>query len=125
MARILIVDDSAFMRAALKHIIEFSGHQVVGAAANGTEAIQLYEKLNPELVTMDILMPGDNGDGLNTAKAIREKYPEVKIIMITALGQENKQREAEKIGVAGYIRKPFTEKDVTSQINKALNLKPV
>ena len=125
MARILIVDDASFMRASLKHIIEYSGHQVVGSAANGTEAIQLYEKLKPELVTMDILMPGDGSDGLETAKAIRKKYPEAKVIMITALGQESKQRQAEQIGVSGYIRKPFKEEEVTAEIDKALNLKPL
>ena len=120
MARILIVDDSAFMRAALKHIVEFSGHEVVGLAANGTEAIKLYEKLKPELVTMDILMPGDGSDGLETAKAIRKKHPTAKVIMITALGQEEKQKQAEQIGVAGYIRKPFREAEITDEITKAL-----
>jgi two-component system chemotaxis response regulator CheY len=119
MARILIVDDASFMRNSLKYIIETAGHAVVGMAKDGKEAQELYQSLKPDLVTLDILMKG--GDGLSALKNIRKEDPKAKIIMITALGQEEKQEEARQLGASGYIRKPFNQTEIINEIRRVLS----
>ena len=118
MATVLIVDDASFMRGSLKYIVESAGHKVVGTAKDGREALQLYKKLNPDLVTLDILM--DEMDGFSALKAIKDLNPEAKVIMVTALGQEEKQTEARELGAVGYIRKPFTMDEISGEIERVL-----
>ncbi len=119
MANILTVDDSAFMRATLKQIVEISGHKVVGFAVDGSEALRLYKTLRPHIVTMDIVMAGM--DGLEALRAIMEEDPNAKVIMVTALGQEQIQEQALKLGATGYIRKPFKTDEIAGEINKVLD----
>lgn len=118
MAKIMIVDDASFMRSSLKFIAEKDGHEVVGMAADGTEAVDLYEKLRPDLVTLDILMR--DMDGISTLKLLLKKDPHARVIMVTAMGQESKQEEARKYGARGYIRKPFKPEDVAAEIKRVL-----
>lgn len=118
MANILIVDDAAFMREALKHILENAGHKVVGLAGDGIEALSLFKTLRPDIVTMDILMPGM--DGMRALKAIKNEDPKSKVIMVTALGQEQTQEQARKLGASGYIRKPFKADEIVDEIKKVL-----
>lgn len=118
MAKILIVDDASFMRGSLKYVVENAGHEVVGTAKDGREALELYRKLKPDVVTLDILMKGL--DGLSALKAIKEEYPEAKVIMVTALGMEEKEAEARELGACGYIRKPFKQKEIVDEIEKVL-----
>lgn len=119
MARILIVDDSSFMRGSLKFIAEQAGHEVVGMANDGAEGLKLYKELKPDLVTLDILMKGV--DGISGLKAIKGEDPKAKVIMITAIGQEEKQDEARKLGASGYIRKPFKQDEIASEIKRVLS----
>ncbi|ASJ16089.1 two-component system response regulator [Thermococcus chitonophagus] len=119
MARILIVDDAAFMRMLLKKILTQAGHEVVGEASNGKEAVELYKKLKPDLVTMDIVMP--EMDGITAVKEIMKIDPNAKIIMITAVGQEAKVMEALKSGAKGYIVKPFQAQKVIEEVNRVLS----
>ncbi|MDH5738406.1 MAG: response regulator [Gammaproteobacteria bacterium] len=118
MAKILIVDDASFMRGTLKYIAEGVWHNVVGTAEEGGEALELYRKLKPDLVILDILMKGM--DGLSALAAIRKEDPGAKVIMVTALGQEEKQKEARKLGASGYIRKPFKQKEIIDEIERVL-----
>ena len=118
MAKILIVDDASFMRGSLKYIVEGAGHNVVGMAKDGQEALELYRKLKPDVVTLDILMGGM--DGLSALKEIMKEDPEAKVIMVTALGQEEKQAEARKLGACGYIRKPFKQAEIVNEIKWVL-----
>lgn len=118
MARIVIVDDAAFMRGSLKYIVETANHQVVGMGKDGGEGLQFFKDLKPDLITMDILMQGM--DGLTALKMIREQDPTAKIIMVTALGQKEKEEEARALGASGYIRKPFKQKDIVDEIAKVL-----
>ena len=118
MAEILIVDDASFMRGSLKYIVEGAGHNVVGMAKDGEEALELYRKLKPDVVTLDILMGGM--DGLSALKAIMKENPGAKVIMVTALGQEEKQEEARKLGACGYIRKPFKQTEIVNEIKWVL-----
>jgi len=119
MATILVVDDASFMRSSLKFIVENAGYQVVGMAKDGKEAVELYRRLKPDLVTLDILMKG--GDGLLALKTIMEENPSAKVIMITALGQEEKQEEARRLGACGYIRKPFKQMEIVDEIKRVLS----
>lgn len=119
MAKILIVDDASFMRGSLKYIAETAGHEVVGMAKDGREALELYFRLKPDLVTLDVLMKGM--EGLSALKAIMKKDPGGKVIMVTALGQEEKQQEARKLGASGYIRKPFKLEEIVDEIEKVLS----
>jgi len=117
-ATILIVDDAAFMRGSLKYIVESAGHSVVGTAKDGQEALKLYRKLKPDIVTLDILMRGM--DGLSALEAIKKENSGAKIVMVTALGQEEKQEEAFKLGASGYIRKPFKQTEIIDEIRRVL-----
>ncbi|RKX50649.1 MAG: two-component system response regulator [Thermotogae bacterium] len=119
MAKVLIVDDAAFMRMLVKKIITQAGHQVVGEAGNGKEAVEKYKELKPDLVTMDIVMP--EMDGISAVKEIMKIDPNAKIIMITAVGQEAKVMEALKSGAKGYIVKPFQAPKVIEEINRVLS----
>jgi len=117
-ATILIVDDAAFMRGSLKYIVESAGHSVVGTAKDGQEALKLYRKLKPDIVTLDILMRGM--DGLSALEAIKKENSGTKVIMVTALGQEEKQEEAFNFGASGYIRKPFKQTEIVDEIRRVL-----
>lgn len=119
MATILIVDDAAFMRGSLKFITENAGHQVVGMARDGGEALNLYRQCKPDVVTLDILMTGQ--DGLSALQTIRDEDPAARVIMVTALGQEEKEQEARKLGAVGYIRKPFKQSEITDTIASVLS----
>ena len=116
--RILIVDDSSFMRGSLKVIAEGGGYDVVGMAGDGEEAVAKYQRLRPDLVTLDILM--EPMDGLTVLGSIRGRDPEAKVIMVTAMGQEKMQEKARQLGAFGYIRKPFNPQEVLREIGKVL-----
>ena len=118
MAKIMIVDDSAFMRGSLKYIIEKAGHSVVAMAKDGQEALELRRKLKPDIMTLDILMSGM--DGISALEAIKKEGPGTKVIMVSALGQEETQEEARQLGASGYIRKPFQQKQITDEIERIL-----
>ena len=118
MARIVIADNASFMRSCLKYIVENAGHEVVGMAKHGGEAVDLYKKLKPDLVTLDILM--EEMDGLAALEAIRKEHPAAKVIMVSALGQEEKQEEARKLGCSGYIRKPFKPEEIVHEVQRVL-----
>lgn len=119
MASILVVDDAAFMRMLLKRILTQAGHQVIGEAATGKEAIEKYKQLKPDLVTMDIVMP--EMDGITAVGEIVKIDPNAKVIMITAVGQEAKVMQALKNGAKGYIVKPFQAPKVLEEINRVLS----
>jgi two-component system, chemotaxis family, chemotaxis protein CheY len=118
MGRLVIVDDASFMRGALRHIVETAGHDVVGEAGDGEAAIALCRTLKPDVVTLDILMPGM--DGLETLEALQAEWPEARVVMVSALDHDEKRREAERLGAAGFIRKPFRQQDVTAELERVL-----
>ncbi|MCS7205782.1 MAG: response regulator [Leptospiraceae bacterium] len=119
MARILVVDDAKFMRTLVKDALTSKGHVIVGEAENGNQAIELYEKLKPDLVTMDITMR--EKDGLEAAAEILKKDPNARIIMVTALGQEDLLARAIKMGVKDFVVKPFPPERLIQATEKALS----
>ncbi|MDH3973651.1 MAG: response regulator [Deltaproteobacteria bacterium] len=101
--RVLIVDDSAFMRKRLRKEIESHDAEVVGEAKNGDDAVELYQKLKPDLVTMDVTMRGK--DGLSASKEILSLDPGAKIVVVTILQEDDYKKIASALGVIGFIAK--------------------
>lgn len=118
MAKVLIVDDAAFMRMMIKDILEKNGFEIVGEASNGIKAVELYKKENPDVVTMDITMP--DMDGIEAVKAIREYNPSAKIVMCSAMGQQTMVMDAIKAGAKDFIVKPFQPDRVLEAIKKVV-----
>lgn len=118
MAKVLIVDDAAFMRMMIKDILEKNEYEVIGEASNGIEAVEIYKKEKPDIVTMDITMP--DMDGIEAVKAIKEFDPDAKIIMCSAMGQQTMVMDAIKAGAKDFIVKPFQPDRVLEAIKKVL-----
>lgn len=116
--KILIADDSAFMRLYLKRILSEAGYKDTIEAADGREAIIQFERERPDLVILDIIMP--DMDGLETLHEIMRTDPKTNVVMITAVGQEYMIEEANKAGAKGYITKPFMEEKVVETLAKVI-----
>ncbi|MDA3130603.1 response regulator [Aliibacillus thermotolerans] len=115
---VLIVDDAAFMRMMIKDILEKNGYEVAGEAKDGKEAVELYQELNPDLVTMDITMP--EMDGITALKEIKKLDPNAKVIMCSAMGQQAMVIDAIQAGAKDFVVKPFQADRVLEAINKTL-----
>lgn len=118
MAKIMVVDDAAFLRAMLKDILITAGHEVVFEAANGKEAVDRYRAYQPDLVTMDITMPVM--EGIQAVKEIRKLDPKANIVMCSAMGQTNLIIEAIQSGAKDFIMKPFHSSRVLEAVDKAI-----
>lgn len=116
--RILVVDDAAFMRMMIKNILVKHGYEVVGEAENGEVAVQMYQELSPDLVTMDITMP--EMDGIESVKAILGKDSEASIVMVSAMGQQTMVMEAIQAGAKDFIVKPFQQERILQAIERVL-----
>ena len=118
MARVLVVDDAAFMRKVVSDALAAGGHEVVGEAGNGAEAVQRYQELHPELTTLDITMP--EKDGLAALAEIMAIDPAARVLMCSALGQETKVIESIKLGAKDFVVKPFQAGRLLEAVGKAL-----
>lgn len=116
--RVLVVDDSPFMRMLVKNVLVPNGYEVAAEAGDGNAAVQAYQQTKPDLVTMDLVMPGM--DGLSALKAIRQLDPAAKVFMVTSAGQHTLMMEAMQSGSAGFIQKPFQADKMLQTINAAL-----
>jgi len=105
MAKILLVDDAAFMRKVIKDTLTKSGYTDLYEAVDGLDALEKYDEVKPDLVIMDITMP--NMDGLEALKSIRGKDPNANIVMCSAMGQETMVIDAVRSGAKDFIVKPF------------------
>jgi len=118
MARVLVVDDAAFMRKMVSDALAKGGHEVVGEAGNGVEAVARFQELKPDLMTLDITMP--EKDGLSALAEIVAADPAARVVMCSALGQEAKVLEAIKLGAKDFVVKPFQPDRVIEAVGKAL-----
>lgn len=112
--RVLVVDDASFMRMMLRTVLEGLGHEIVGEARNGAEALEEYKKVKPDIVTMDITM--SDVDGLQGVTLIKNYDPSARIIMCSAMGQQAMVLDAIQRGAIDFIVKPFQP----DRINEAL-----
>ena len=119
MPKVLVCDDSAFMRMMLKKLLTDLGHEIVGEAGDGKQAVQMYRQFKPDLVTMDITMPVM--DGIQAVKHIHDEDPLARIIMVTAIGQRSIISDAIKAGASSFIVKPFDPEQVSEAVAKVLN----
>ena len=110
------------MRMMIKDILSRNGFEVVGEAQNGAEAVEKYKDLRPDVVTMDMIMPGV--DGISAVKQIVAVDPDAKILMCTSMGQEALLREAIEAGAKSYITKPFQPAKMVESIGKVLEPQP-
>ena len=117
MAKILLVDDAAFMRMMVKNTLNENGYTDLYEASDGAEAVTKYAELKPDLVIMDITMP--NMDGLEALKAIRKADPNASVVMCSAMGQEAMVIEAIKSGAKDFIVKPFKPEQILRAVQAA------
>ncbi|MBK1810073.1 response regulator [Clostridium sp. YIM B02505] len=118
MKRVMIVDDSSFLRLSLKRILIAEGFEVVVEAVDGLDAIEKYEEYNPDIVSMDITMPSLNG--IDAIKELKKIDNNVNIIVISSLGQESQVKKAFLAGATNFVVKPFQESFVKEAFNKIL-----
>lgn len=118
MAKVLVADDAAFMRLRLRTILQQAGHEVV-EAATGSEAVHKFASEGPNVVFLDITMP--EMDGMEALTAIRKSDPGAKVVMCTALGQQNIILQAVKDGALDFIVKPFDQGRVLAALSRAVS----
>lgn len=116
--KVLIVDDSLYMRTIIKDALVNAGYEVIGQAANGETAIDMAIELQPDLITLDNILP--DMLGLDILNVLKEEELDSKIIMISAVGQESVVEEGIKRGVSQYIVKPFTSEFLIETVRKVL-----
>ena len=116
--KIMIVDDSRIAQKTMEQFLEGSEFEVAGACRNGESALELYAQCQPDVVTMDIVMPGI--DGFDTARAILEKYPDARILMASSLAYEDTIDLAVKIGAKGFVFKPLEKEQLLSALRDAV-----
>ena len=116
--KILICDDTKFMRKMLREILSENGYEIIGEAENGIVAIEKYNQLKPDIVLMDITMP--ELDGIQALKQIKAQHPGAAIIMCSAMGQQSMVMDAIRAGAKDFIVKPFQADRVLEAIKKVI-----
>jgi two-component system chemotaxis response regulator CheY len=116
--KVLVCDDARFMRTMIRHILEEAGYDVVAEAGDGHQAIKKYKEFDPDLVTMDIVMPGLGG--IDTVRAIVQMDPSARILVCTAMGQDALAARAMGAGAKEYVLKPFRSSHILEAAERAL-----
>lgn len=116
--RVMVVDDSRIQELQIRNLLKDTDYEVVAYCRNGEEALDSYGKVTPDVVTMDIIMPGM--DGLETTRALLEDYPEAKVVMVSSLAYDETYDEAQELGAKGFLSKPFSQKQLLETLDRAL-----
>lgn len=117
--RIMVVDDSKMIYMQLKNLLSDSEEfEVAAYCRNGEEALEQYSQVNPDIVTMDIIMPGM--DGLETTQALLDDHPEARVVMLSSLAYDDTFESAKAIGAKGFIDKPFDKEQLVKALQEAL-----
>lgn len=116
--KVLIVDDSIYMRSLIKTALEENGFEIVGEAANGETAIDLAMELQPDLITLDNILP--DMMGFEILKVLKQEGLESKVVMISAVGQQTVVNKGKELGAEDYIVKPFTSEDLLAVVDRVL-----
>ena len=117
--RVMVVDDSRVQELQIRKLLEGSDYEVVHYCRSGEDALAVYDEVKPDVVTMDIIMPGM--DGLEAAQAILEEYPEAKIIMVSSLAYEDTFDEAKTIGAKAFVDKPVEQEKLLTALDQVLS----
>lgn len=117
--KIMVVDDSRIAQLQLQEILAGTEYEVVACCQNGEDALALYDKVQPDLVTMDIVMPGM--DGLDAARLLLKTHPEARVLMISSLAYDDTINEASRIGAKGFVYKPFDHEQILQALKKAFD----
>lgn len=120
--QVMVVDDSRMMELQIRKMLEGSDFEVAAYCENGEEAIARYDEVKPDVVTMDIIMPGI--DGLEAAQVLMYEHDEARIIMITSLGNDDMLQEVYGIGAQAVLFKPLTREALLSALKKVLTPRP-
>ncbi len=120
---LLVVDDAQIMRTIIKSAIQGAGWIVAGEASNGRSAIELYQEVRPDAVTVDLVMP--EYDGLHALHGILEFDPDAKVLIVTAMDQEQVMQDALDLGAAGFIIKPFECEHLIRELEKLVGTSKV
>ena len=115
---VLICDDAVFMRSLLREILEQAGYEVVGEATTGGEAVDRYKELHPDLVTLEVVMPGVGG--IDAVREIVKFDQDARILMCSALGQQTLMVEAKEAGAREFVVKPFQPSRVLEAVQRVL-----
>lgn len=118
--KVLIVDDNDVMRTLLRGILRNEDFIIVGEARTGIAAVEMAERLRPNLICLDVMMP--EMDGITALQEIKKKHPEIMIIMVTGNASKENVQEALAHGAAGFVIKPFNAATVLETINRAWHL---
>lgn len=116
--RIMVVDDSRVVYAEMKKMLEDSEIEIVAFCRSGEDAVEQYGEVQPELVTMDIVMPGM--DGLEACQALLEKWPDARVFMVSSMAYEDMINTAASLGAKGFLFKPFTRDSLLEGLRGAL-----
>ena len=119
MRRIMVVDDSRLVRVQLEDVLKGTDYEIAAYCRSGAEAIEQYPKVRPDLVTMDIIMPGM--DGLDAAEIILKSNPEARIVMVSSLAYDDTFERAKAIGARGFVDKPFHQEQLLRVFEQALS----
>ena len=114
--KVMVVDDSRIVQLQLQKILSDTEYEVVACCQSGEEALEQFDQVQPDLVTMDIIMPGM--DGLEAARLILEAHPQTRVLMVASLAYDDTIDEADQIGASGFVYKPFDREAVLSSIRK-------
>lgn len=114
--KVMVVDDSRIVQLQLQKILSDTEYEVVACCQSGEEALEQFDQVQPDLVTMDIIMPGM--DGLEAARLILEAHPQARVLMVSSLAYDDTIDEADQIGASGFVYKPFDREAVLSSIRK-------
>ena len=117
--RIMIVDDSKLVRVQLEDVLKGTDYEVVAYCRSGEDAIERYDEVQPDLVTMDIIMQGM--DGLDAAEVILKNNPQARIVMISSLAYDDTFERARAIGAKGFVDKPFHQEQLLKVFEQALS----
>lgn len=116
--RVLVVDDAVFMRKRIKDVAIEAGWEIAGEAADGEQAVEVYQQQRPDLVTLDIVMP--KLDGVAALKMLMEQDPQARVVMVSAVNQKEKLAECIQAGAIDFIVKPFEKSLLRRFFEKAL-----
>lgn len=116
--KVLVIDDSPMVFKAVSKALEPEGFQMVGQAFNGQEGLDLINQLNPDIIVLDVTMP--IMDGIQTAKVLFQKNPAAKVIMLSAMGDDELINKAKRIGIKVFLTKPFKPEELVNSVRSIL-----